>query len=98
MPMALACTQSNPCPLAPFSPPAFKPTKNALFNVETENPTLTLPPPALAAGAGAAAELAAALAPASVDAVVDDSFFEQPLSAAAAQNTNAPVDAPTFVH
>jgi hypothetical protein len=65
-----------------------------LFKVETEKPTLTLPPPA--AGAGAA--LAAALAPASVDAVVDDSFFEQPLSAAAAQSTTAPADVPTFDH
>ncbi|OXC72108.1 hypothetical protein BSU04_43650 [Caballeronia sordidicola] len=65
--------------------------------METEKPTFTLPPPASDAAAAGAA-LAAALAPASVDAVVDVSLFEQPLSAAAAQSANAPVDAPTFDH
>src|SRR5476651_937859 len=97
-PLALVWTRSKPCALAPFSTPDFKPTKNALFSVETEKPTLTLPPPASDAGAAAGAALAAALAPASVDAVVDVSLFEHPLSAAAAHSTNAPVDVPTFDH
>src|SRR5476649_1889704 len=79
-PLALVWTRSKPCALAPFSTPDFKPTKNALFSVETEKPTLTLPPPA------------------SVDAVVEFSLLEQPLSAAAAQSTNAPADAPRVDH
>ncbi|GAB2878826.1 hypothetical protein GCM10027093_12770 [Paraburkholderia jirisanensis] len=76
-----------------------------MFSVDTEKPIFGLPPlPAAGAAAGAEAgalAIAAALALASLAAVLpdDDSFFEQPLNAAAAHSSNvAPVDAPRVVH